>query len=98
MTAAVSGRVKSLHTEELIGCSMEYLRQHLEGQFTEGMAWDNYGKSGWHVDHIIPLSYFDLMDPEQQKRAWHYTNLQPLWAVDNLKKNNKIEERQLVLL
>lgn len=96
INSALRGNYKSGHTIELLGCSIEYLRSYLEVRFTEGMSWDNYGS--WHIDHIIPLSYFDMSDPEQQKRAWHYTNLQPLWAVDNLKKSNKIEERQLVLL
>jgi hypothetical protein len=98
MSTALKGNVKHSHTAELIGCSVECLRYHLEGQFVEGMTWDNYGRYGWHIDHIIPLSYFDFSDPEEQKRAWHYTNLQPLWAADNLRKSNKIEERQLILL
>lgn len=98
MNSALRYNTKTGHTIELLGCSMEYLRTHLENQFTEGMTWGNYGRYGWHIDHIIPVSYFDHSDPEQQKRAWHYTNLQPLWATDNLKKHNKIEERQLVLL
>ncbi len=92
------GNSKTGHTIELLGCSVEYLRQHLENLFIEDMSWDNYGKYGWHIDHIIPLSYFDMSDPEQQKRAWHYTNLQPLWAKDNLIKGNRIKERQLILL
>lgn len=54
------------------------------------MSWENYGKNGWHLDHIIPLSAFDLTDPEQLKIACHYTNIQPLWARDNLVKSNKI--------
>jgi 5-methylcytosine-specific restriction endonuclease McrA len=58
----------------------------------------NYGVHGWHIDHIIPLDYFDITDSEQQKRAWHYTNLWPLWARDNILKSNKIIEVQLVLL
>ena len=86
------------HSLDLLGCSVEEARTHLENQFTEGMTWDNYGKNGWHIDHIIPLSYFDFSDPEQQKRAWHYTNLQPLWAIDNIRKSNKIIEVQLILL
>jgi 5-methylcytosine-specific restriction endonuclease McrA len=98
MTKAIKHNAKAGHTIELLGCSIEYFRAHLENQFTEGMTWDNYGYRGWHIDHIIPLSYFDHNDPEQQKRAWHYTNLQPLWARDNIRKSNKIEERQLVLL
>lgn len=98
MYRALNGNDKSDHTIELLGCSIEYLRHYLEDQFVEGMTWDNYGRNGWHIDHIIPLSYFDFTDPEQQKRAWHYTNLRPLWAIDNMQKGNKIEERQLILL
>jgi DNA-directed RNA polymerase subunit RPC12/RpoP len=98
MLSALRGRVKSDNTIKLLGCSIEHLRNHLEKQFTEGMTWSNYGLHGWHVDHIIPVSYFDLSDPEQQKRAWHYTNLRPMWAGDNIRKSNKIIEVQLILL
>jgi hypothetical protein len=95
---AFNDNVKTDHTEKLLGCSIEFLRQYLENQFTEGMTWNNYGVHGWHIDHIIPLSYFDFTDPEQQKRAWHYTNLRPLWAIENIRKSNKIKELQLILL
>lgn len=74
-----------------LGCSIEALKQHIESQFTEGMSWDNYGE--WHIDHIKPLSKFDLSNKEQFKAACHYTNLQPLWAKDNLSKGAKIEEQ-----
>jgi len=94
---ALNGRNRSIHSIELLGCSIEYLRSYLEQQFSPNMTWDNYGLYGWHIDHIIPLSYFDFTDPEQQRRAWHYTNLRPLWAADNLKKNNKLIEIQLKL-
>ena len=57
------------------------------------MSWDNYGRTGWHIDHIIPLSKFDLTDREQFLKACHYTNLQPLWAKDNLIKGNKFDVR-----
>lgn len=70
-----------------LGCSVVELRQHLEAQFQSGMSWANYGD--WHIDHIKPLSKFDLTDEAQFKEAVHYTNLQPLWATDNLKKSNK---------
>jgi hypothetical protein len=87
---------KSSKTMELIGCSIVQLKQHLENQFTKGMSWLNYGsgwygkgKEQWHIDHIRPCSSFDLSDPEQQKIAFHYSNLQPLWAEDNLKKHAK---------
>jgi len=92
------GKLRSGHTIDLLGCSVDDLRKHIERQFQPGMTWENRGRYGWHIDHIIPLSYFDFSDPEQQKRAWHYTNLQPLWAADNLSKNNKILEMQLVLI
>jgi len=98
MYHALRGNFKASHTEELLGCSIADARKHLEGLFKSGMTWNNYGRYGWHIDHIIPISYFDFSDPEQQKRAWHYTNLQPLWAKDNRVKGDKIVEVQLVLL
>ena len=98
ITRALDDNVKACHMEELLGCSIESLRKHLERLFQPDMTWDNYGRYGWHIDHIIPLSYFDFTDLEQQRRAWHYTNLQPLWAAENLKKSNKIIETQLKLL
>ena len=71
-----------------LGCSIDELKKHLESKFTEGMSWDNYGK--WHIDHIKPLASFDLSDREQFLRACHYSNLQPLWAKDNLIKKDRI--------
>ena len=73
-----------------LGCTLEELKIHLENQFKEGMNWDNWKPDGWHIDHIKPLSKFDLTDPYQFKEAVHYTNLQPLWWQENLKKGNKL--------
>lgn len=73
---------------DFIGCSIDDVKTHLEKQFTNGMNWDNYGK--WHIDHIIPCASFDLTDPEQQKKCFHYSNLQPLWASDNIRKSDKV--------
>lgn len=76
---------------ELIGCSIEQLLEHLESQFQDGMTWDNYGE--WHIDHIKPCAMFDFTKEEDQRECFHYTNLQPLWAEDNLRKSDKyIEE------
>lgn len=72
-----------------LGCSIEELKKHLESQFQPGMSWDNWTTDGWHIDHIVPLTAFDLSNPKELKKACHYTNLQPLWAKDNLVKSNK---------
>lgn len=82
---------RSLHFSELTGCTGQELVAHLEAQFIAGMSWDNYGIDGWHIDHIRPCASFDLTDPEQQRQCFHYTNLQPLWAADNLAKSDKWE-------
>lgn len=69
-----------------LGCTIPELRTHLEAKFQPGMTWENWSRTGWHIDHIRPLASFDLTDREQFLEACHYTNLQPLWAMDNLKK------------
>jgi hypothetical protein len=74
-------------TIQLLGCEMDVLKNHLESLFTENMSWNNYGKTGWHIDHIIPLS--SANSEEEIIKLCHYTNLQPLWSEDNLKKSNR---------
>jgi len=71
----------------LVGCSYEDLMEHLESKFTEDMTFQNYGL--WHIDHIRPCASFDLECVKEQEICFHYTNLQPLWAKDNLKKGAK---------
>ena len=66
---------------------MEFFMKYIEAQFKPGMTWERYGE--WHVDHIRPCASFDLTDPKQQKICFHYSNLQPLWAADNIKKGAK---------
>ncbi len=85
--SALKGLQKSKRTMKLLGCTIDELWTYLESKFTEGMTKENHGK--WHVDHIIPCASFDLSDPEQQEKCFHYTNLQPLWAIDNMKKHTK---------
>ena len=77
----------------LIGMrNIKELKKYIESKFSPGMNWDNYGKKdGWNIDHIIPCAYYDLNNFEQQKQCFHYTNLQPLWAEDNIRKKNKIK-------
>lgn len=85
----LKGRDKSYSTRSLLGCRADQLKAHLEKQFKPGMTWENYGLKGWHIDHIKPCAKFDLTDPEQQKQCFHYTNLQPLWAGENIEKGAK---------
>ena len=77
---------KNLSTLKLIGCSREELKIHLEKQFRPGMNWENYNYNGWHIDHIIPLSTAKSFEEIVEKKLMHYTNLQPLWRLDNQKK------------
>ena len=78
---------KKNKTFDIIGCPPQFLKEHLEKQFTEGMSWDLMGQH-IHIDHIIPLSSANT--EEEVYKLCHYTNLQPLWAEDNLKKGSKI--------
>lgn len=84
-----SGFIKEA-TAQKLGCSLVEFKAHIESLWLDGMTWKNNTNEGWHIDHIIPLSKFDLRCPLQQKLACHFTNLQPLWAKDNLKKGNKL--------
>jgi hypothetical protein len=83
---------KDFKTLDILGCTIEELIKHLEAQFKDRMSWENYGfgNDKWNIDHIIPCSSFDLTDPEQQKKCFHYTNLQPLWQLDNISKGAKV--------
>ncbi len=90
MSQAIHNGQKSGSAVRDLGCTIPELRAHLEAQFARGMTWDNWARDGWHIDHIIPLAAFDLTDREQFLAACHYTNLQPLWAVDNLRKGAKV--------
>lgn len=86
---ALKGRKKSRHLMELLGCTIEELILHLEKQFQIGMTWENYGQLGWEIDHIHPCASFNFSNPEQLATCFHYTNLQPLWGMDNLRKSNR---------
>ena len=89
-----AGIKKSTNSVALTGCSPAELVAHLTSKFLPGMSWEN--RSLWHIDHKRPCSSFDLTDPEQQKACFHYSNLQPLWARDNLLKSDKLPEELAV--
>lgn len=75
----------------LIGCSVEFLMKHLESLWLPGMSWENYGRKGWHIDHIRPCASFDLTSERDQLTCFHWTNMQPLWWLDNLIKGAKLQ-------
>lgn len=91
---SLKGNKNGKHWEDIVGYTLKQLIKHLEKQFTEGMSWGNYGKAGWWIDHIIPISVFNFTKPKHQdfKKCWALKNLQPLWAIENIKKQNKIDK------
>lgn len=88
INCALKGICKSKRTLDLLGCSLDFLRLYLQSKFQPGMSFSNYGK--WHIDHIIPCARFDLSNPEEQIKCFNYTNLQPLWQIDNKIKGKRI--------
>ena len=97
---ALKGRNKSESTMCLLGCSIDYLMYYIQCRFKKGMSWDNHGRGDgdkgmkeWHMDQIKPCALFDLSTPEELSECFHYSNLQPLWAKDNIKKSNNYEEK-----
>ena len=86
---ALKGTNKSNSTLTLLGCSIEHFKIYIKALFVEGMSWNNHGE--WHLDHIKPCASFNLLDKEQQKECFHFTNFQPLWAEENINKSDKID-------
>lgn len=89
---ALKRGVKSKPTMDLLGCTIEEFKTHFESLFTEGMTWDKYMEGGIHIDHKVPCIAFDLTKEEEQKKCFNYSNLQPLWAIDNLRKGINYEQ------
>lgn len=92
---ALKGDNKSAKTFELIGCDVETFKAHIESLWLEGMSWDNYGPTGWHIDHIKPCHTFNLTDEEQQRECFHFSNQRPLWAKDNLSRPRMLRNRNI---
>jgi len=90
ISRSLKGNKNGNHWENLVNFTLEDLKQHLEAQFKDGMTWENYGK--WHIDHRIPISLFNIISVKCKgfKKAWELSNLQPLWARENISKNNKL--------
>ena len=90
LRCALKGNYRSGSAVKDLGCSIEEFKKYIESKFQDGMSWNDWNYEGWHIDHIKPLSSFDLTDRNQLLQACHYTNLQPLWAKDNMAKSDKI--------
>lgn len=78
------GTSKTGRAIELLDCSIPAFRIYLESLWESGMTWENYGKYGWHIDHVVPCALFDLTNPDHQKRCFHFSNMRPMWAKDNV--------------
>jgi len=90
---ALRNNKNGYHWESLTGYTLDDLMQHLQGQFTEGMTWENYGQRGWTIDHIIPISVFNFTQPTDIdfQRCWALENLRPMWHVQNIAKSNRLQ-------
>jgi hypothetical protein len=89
LSHALKGNSKSASTMELIGCTVDELRRHIESKFELWMTWENQGLGGWDIDHIKACSHFNMEDPKQQRACFHWSNLQPMEHIDNIKKGKR---------
>lgn len=89
---ALKRGIKSESTMKLLGCTIDFFKRYFQSLFTEGMSWEKYMDGEIVIDHIKPCASFDLKNPDEQRKCFHYTNLQPLWELDNLKKGAKLLE------
>lgn len=89
LNKAIKNEYRSGSAISDLGCSIEEFKKYIESQFKDGMNWNNWSRTGWHIDHKVALANFDLTNEEELKKAVHHTNLQPMWAKDNLKKGVK---------
>jgi hypothetical protein len=90
MRCFVKKEAKKFKIKDMLIFNSDEFKQNIESKFKDGMTWDNYGRKGWHIDHIKPISKFNLNDIEECRHCWSLDNLQPLWWHENLSKSNKI--------
>lgn len=90
MRFLLNGQQKSANTCDIIGCSPEELKVHIEKTFEDGMTWDNYGD--WHIDHIIPCAAFDHSDDTELRACWNFRNLRAMWGIENIVKSSTFDE------
>ena len=86
---ALKGMTKHESATKLLGCAIEEFKHYIQQMFTEGMSWENHGE--WHLDHIKPCASFNLLDENERKICFHYTNFQPLWAMENILKSDNLD-------
>jgi hypothetical protein len=86
---SVRNNISRPNIQILLGCNIIEFKKYISSLFQEGMTWDNYGYYGWHLDHIKPIASFNLHDINEIKNCFYYTNYQPLWQRDNMKKGSK---------
>lgn len=89
LLSALKGKAKQTSALKLLGCSLDYFREHLQSKFRDGMAWNNHGKI-WHIDHIKPCASFNLAHMDEQKLCFHFSNMQPLLVLENLRKGDTV--------
>lgn len=94
MQGMLNGRHKCARSLELLGCSIDEAKRHIEGLFRPGMSWDRWGEGDdcINLDHILPVALFDLSQPSHQRACFHYTNLQPLWKEENMAKSDRLDD------
>lgn len=90
INALMRGEARKSKMLDYLGCDIEYFKKYISSKFTNGMGWENQGRGGWHIDHIIPCALFNLSEEEQIKKCFVYTNMQPMWEHDNCSKGAKI--------
>ncbi len=89
--AALAG--KAANTLTLLGCPIDRFLEHIQDQWRSGMSWENWGRGRgrWHLDHKLPIASFDLTDEEAQRVCFHWSNFQPLWSDENIRKGARVD-------